>query len=80
MYGIRHGIEQEFPEFLTTIHERKQRDPLFGRLLAAYDDTDKKIYGLEQLQLPVADDYFTYLKRQRVKLKDQLYSLLRARP
>ncbi len=77
MFGVRHDIEREFPEFGLEINRLKNNDPDFVRLLVAYDETDKKIYGLEQQSLPVSDDYFGNLKRQRVLLKDQLYTILR---
>jgi len=77
MYGVRHIIEREFPEFQMEIHRLKNNDPDFVRLLVEYDETDKKIYGLEQQSQPVSDDYFGTLKRQRVVLKDQLYSILK---
>ena len=79
MLGVRHIIEGEFPEYQTEITRLKNNDPEFLRLLAAYDETDKKIYGLEQQSLPVSDDYFGNLKRQRVVLKDQLYTILKQR-
>ena len=79
MYGVRHDIEREFPEFQTEITRLKNNDPEFLRLLAEYDETDKRIYGLEQQSLPVSDHYFGHLKRQRVVLKDQLYTFLKQR-
>ena len=79
MYGVRHDIEREFPEFQTEITRLKNNDPEFLRLLSEYDETDKKIYGLEQQSLPVSDDYFGNLKRQRLALKDQLYTFLKQR-
>ena len=77
MFGVRHIIEREFPEFQTEINRLKNNDPDFVRLLVEYDETDKTIYGLEQQSLPVSDDYFGNLKRQRLLLKDQLYSILK---
>ena len=79
MFGVRHIIEREFPEFQMEISRLKNNDPDFVRLLVEYDETDKKIYGLEQQSLPVSDAYFGDLKRHRVVLKDQLYSILRQR-
>ncbi len=77
MYGIRHDLERDFPEFNMEISRLKHNDTQFSRLLAEYDDTDKEIYGLEQQSLPVSDDYFSSLKRRRALLKDQLYTILR---
>ena len=77
MFGVRHIIERDFPEFQTEITRLKNNDPDFVRLLVEYDETDKAIYGLEQQSLPVSDDYFGSLKRHRLMLKDQLYSILK---
>ena len=77
MFGVRHIIEREFPEFQLEINRLKNDDPDFVRLLVEYDETDKKIYGLEQQSLPISDDHFGSLKRHRLALKDQLYSILK---
>jgi len=77
MFGVRHVIEGEFPEFQSEINRLKNTDPDFTRLLVEYDETDKKIYGLEQQSLPISDDHFGSLKRHRLELKDQLYTMLK---
>ena len=77
MFGVRHIIEREFPEFQMEIDLLKSNDPDFMRLVEEYDETDKKIYGLEQQSLPISDDHFGSLKRHRLALKDQLYSILK---
>ncbi len=73
MYGVRHHITEEFPELGQTIKTLKHTDRQFARLLTEYDTTDKRIYGLEQQNLPVADHYFGQLKRRRSQLKDRIY-------
>ena len=77
MFGVRHEATTEFPEFKGIISYLRDSDPDFARLLAEYDETDKTIYGLEQKQQPMADEYFGALKRKRLLLKDRLYSRLR---
>ena len=77
MFGVRHEIIREFPEFESVISRLKNHDPTFTRLLVEYDQTDKKIYGIEQQQVPVTDQYAHELKRQRLLLKDRLYQFLR---
>lgn len=77
MYGIRHDIDQDFPQYRAAISRLKHNDPLFSQILNEYDDTDKRICGLEQQLQPVSDGYFSDLKRRRVLLKDRLYALLR---
>lgn len=77
MYGERHNLIHEFPEFRSTIQHLKVHDRDFARLLAEYDVTDKRIYGIEQQMQPVADTYLEELKRRRVNLKDRLYTILK---
>lgn len=77
MYGERHNLIHEFPEFRSAIQHLKVNDRGFARLLAEYDVTDKRIYGIEQQMQPVADTYLEELKKRRLKLKDQLYTILK---
>jgi len=77
MFGVRHEIAHEFPEYELVISRLKYIDPTFNRLLVEYDRTDKKIYGIEQQQVPVTDDYLHELKRQRLQLKDRVYQFIR---
>ena len=76
MYGVRHHITEEFPSFTSDISDLKHKDPQFARLLTEYDQTDKKIYGLEIMSRPVADAYVDELKKRRVVLKDKIYGAL----
>jgi uncharacterized protein YdcH (DUF465 family) len=76
MYGERHNLIHEFPEFRSTIQYLKVHDRGFSRLLGEYDVTDKRIYGIEQQMQPVTDAYLEDLKKRRLKLKDQLYTML----
>lgn len=77
MYGSRHDLVREFPEFERKITTLKSRNPDFSRLLAEYDGTDKKIYGIEQQMRPVSDAYVGALKRRRLVLKDRLFEILK---
>ncbi len=76
MYGVRHPITSEFPEFSGKIELLMRDDQEFSRLLSKYEETDKKIYRYEQLKQPLASTCFE-LKKWRLALKDQLYSMLR---
>lgn len=79
MYGVRHHLTDEFPQMSGTINELKGNDPKFAQLLSKYDETDKRIYGLEVKSRPVADIYVEELKKERLKLKDQLYTILNSK-
>lgn len=76
MYGVRHPITEDFPSFSSDISQLKTKDPQFAQLLTEYDQTDKKIYGLEIMSRPVADTYVDALKKRRVVLKDKIYHAL----
>lgn len=76
MYGVRHHLQEEFPRFSGTISTLKKHDPRFATLLSRYDETDKKIYGIEVKNRPVSDDYVEFLKKERLRLKDRLYSII----
>jgi uncharacterized protein YdcH (DUF465 family) len=76
MYGVRHHILEEFPDLSGTILNMKNSDPQFASLLSRYDETDKKIYGIEAQSRPVADEYVEFLKKERLLLKDRLYSMI----
>ena len=76
MYGVRHHLTEEFPDLSGTISTLKNHNLQFTELLSAYDETDKRIYGIEMQSRPVADNYVEELKKQRIKLKDQLYTIL----
>jgi len=80
MYGVRHHILEEFPDLSRTIATMKKSDPKFATLLSRYDETDKKIYGIEAQSRPVTDEYVDFLKKQRIKLKDSLYSMIKPNP
>jgi len=80
MYGVRHHILEEFPDLSGIIATMKESDPKFATLLSHYDKTDKKIYGIETQSRPVTDEYVDFLKKERVKLKDNLYSMIKPTP
>ena len=77
MYGVRHHFQEEFPNLSAIISSLKKSNPQFATLLSRYDETDKKIYGIEAQSRPVADEYVEFLKKERLQLKDRLYSMIK---
>ena len=77
MYGARHHLNIEFPEFQHAIDLLKSRNNDFAQLLNEYDATDKRIYGYVQQSTPVSDTHIEALKKKRLRLKDQLYTILK---
>jgi uncharacterized protein YdcH (DUF465 family) len=77
MLGEHHDLAHEFPEYKDQIHALKISDPHFARLFDEYEDLDKEIYRIEEQIENTSDTYMEELKMKRVKLKDELYTMLR---
>lgn len=73
-----HDLHSEFPEFGDAIIALKAGNALFSRQLASYNRLTGKVEDLEEHDMPVADFTLEDMKKQRVKLKDQLYHMLLA--
>lgn len=77
MYVEHHDLAKEFPEFKENISRLKQTDAHFSRLFGEYQDLDKEICRLETEEVPVTDEAFEAKKKQRLTLKDELYTMLK---
>ncbi len=75
-----HSLANEFPEFKDRIHELKQDNMHFLRLFNEYHDVDKEVHRIESGAENTSDDYIESLKKQRLNLKDELFSILSAEP
>ncbi len=78
MLGEHHtDLAKEFPEFRDTIHQLKMSHAHFAKLLEAFETIDKEIYRIEeQIETP-SDEYTEEKKKERLKLKDEIYHLLK---
>ena len=74
----RHSLAKELPEFKEKIHELKMNDRHFARLFDDYHDLDHEMIRIEEGVENTSDEYLESLKKQRLHLKDQLYSLLKS--
>ena len=77
MLGESHDLLHEFPELADKIQEMRDQDQSFAQLMDAYNDLDQRVRELEELAQPVADETMEDLKKERLRLKDQLYARLR---
>jgi uncharacterized protein len=73
-----HDLHSDFPEFNDAIHALKSGNPHFASLCASYHRLTGKVEDLEEHDMPVADFTIEDMKKQRVKLKDELYHMLLA--
>jgi uncharacterized protein YdcH (DUF465 family) len=78
MHVEHHDLQHEFPDMQDAIVALKDGNALFSKLLASYNRLTGKVEDLEEHDMPVADFTLEDMKKQRVKLKDDLYHLLLA--
>jgi uncharacterized protein len=79
MHNEQHDLVHEFPEYRERIHELKTHDPHFREQFDTYHLLDRQVHRAETEQEPMADETLEQLKRQRLRLKDELYTRLKAR-
>lgn len=73
-----HDLHHDFPEFIDAIDALKLSNAHFKRLYASYHRLTGNVEDLEEHDMPLADFTFEDMKKQRVKLKDELYHMLLA--
>jgi uncharacterized protein YdcH (DUF465 family) len=72
-----HPLIEEFAEHKDAIHKLKMSNAHFRRLVHEYEGIDKSIFRAEQGIEIVNDDYLESIKKERLHLKDLIYSMLR---
>jgi uncharacterized protein YdcH (DUF465 family) len=73
-----HDLHHEFPEMIDAIEALKAGNAHFAKLYHSYNRLTGKVEDLEEHDMPVADFTLEDMKKQRVRLKDELYHLLLA--
>jgi len=72
-----HSLVQEFPEMREKIHQLKMSDKHFARLFAEYDAVEHSVHRIEAGIEASSDTHVEALKKLRLKLKDELFGLLK---
>ena len=73
-----HDLQTEFPDMADAIEVLRSGNAHFAKLYASYNRLTGKVEDLEEHDMPVADFTLEDMKKQRVKLKDELYHILLA--
>jgi hypothetical protein len=55
-------------------------DAHFTKLFDSYHEVDSEVRQIEENNSPVEDDYLESLKKRRLHLKDQLFTLINPNP
>ncbi len=76
MHIDQHALVHELPEFRDRIHELKLGNAHFAKLFDKYHELDHEITRIED-GVEVSDDaYIEARKRERLKLKDEMFQML----
>ncbi|MCI5050605.1 MAG: DUF465 domain-containing protein [Rickettsiales bacterium] len=78
MFGEPHDLHHEFPEYEEKIHELKQSDNHFRKLFDDYHTVNKEVIRIEQGVDNTSDEYAEDCKKKRLKLKDELFGILKS--
>lgn len=71
-----HELAEEFPEHVARIHELKIGDSHFARLFDEYHHVNRAVHRAETNVEPTDDMHLENLRKQRMRLKDELYAML----
>lgn len=78
MVQDHHPLAKDFPELKDKIHALKTTNAHFAKLERDYEELDKAIVRLETGIEHGSSSELEQKKLQRVTMKDELYSMLRA--
>lgn len=73
-----HSLLREFPEHKKAIHDLKVNNHHFAKLFDEYHVVDKEIHRIEEGIENTSDTHAENLKKKRLHLKDELYTMIRA--
>lgn len=73
----KHDLHHEFPDFTDEIHHLKMNDNHFARLFNEYHEIDQEVHRIEQGVENTSDEYLEGRKKQRLKLKDDLFVMIK---
>ena len=76
MSNTPHELAEEFPEHVAKMHELKQSDGHFAKLFDAYHDVNRAIHRAETDVEPTDDFNMESMRKERLKLKDEIYGML----
>jgi uncharacterized protein YdcH (DUF465 family) len=71
-----HELAEEFPEHAALIHHMRSTDGHFHRLANEYHEVNRTIHRAETDVEPMDDLHIAELRKKRMRLKDEIYTML----
>ena len=78
MSNTPHELHEDFPEHVDRIHALKASDAHFARLMDEYHEVNRAVHRAETNCEPISQFAEADLRKERAKLKDELYAMLTA--
>jgi uncharacterized protein YdcH (DUF465 family) len=76
MSHTKHDLHDEFPEHVAAMHAMREKNPHFAHLIEQYNEVNLAIYRVEA-QIEATDDFHLEdMKKQRLRLLDQITAAL----
>lgn len=76
MSHVPHELAEEFPEHVEKMHELKTSNAHFSKLFDEYHDVNRAIHRAETNIEPTDDFHMEDMRKQRLRLKDEIYGML----
>ena len=72
-----HELAEEFPEHADDIAKLRQSDAHFENLTERYHTLNRSVHRVETDVEPTSDDHMSDMRKQRMALKDEIYTYLK---
>lgn len=76
MSHVPHELHEEFPEHAEKLHALKLTSARFNHIADAYHEVNREIHRIESGVTASTDEVIETLKKQRLKLLDEVHDLL----
>lgn len=76
MSHVAHELTDEFPAQAQTIHQLKTSNAHFARIADRYHELNRTLHRMETNVEPADDFTIEGLKKERLKLKDEIAGIL----
>ena len=76
MMRVQHDLQAEFSEDRVLVDRLMRTNYLFRRLAARYEEINSNINRIEIEDEPTSDEVLERLKKRRLKLKDDIASII----
>ncbi|QFT80343.1 hypothetical protein FIU89_06940 [Roseovarius sp. THAF27] len=73
-----HELHDDFPDMADRISALKSSDAHFARLMEEYHTVNRQIHAAETNVTPVSPAAETDMRKERARLKDEIYTVLTA--